>query len=352
MTTNMLFGTLLKELRNQKNLKLIDLATQMGMDKGLLSKIENNERRATKEQVEKLVQILDVNPKMLHTSWLASKIIYELEDQDYGLEALMVAEQIVKYNAIKSESLEDLEMDLIALKNQLDTYRPIPALQLENLINAYKIDYTFESNRIEGNTLTLQETALVVEKGLTINGKSMREHLEAINHAEAIDFITDLVKYNTPFTERILLQIHSLVLRGIDKENAGRYRSIQVRIGGSTYLPPAPYLIQKQMEEYFLFYEANINKMHPIVLAADMHEKLVTIHPFIDGNGRTSRLVMNLIALQNGYPIINISGEKMNRMDYYNALEQVQVHGNNKAFRLLVANYSKASLNEWIKLCS
>ena len=148
MTTNMLFGTLIKELRNQKNLKLIDLSTQIGMDKGLLSKIENNERRATKDQVEKFIQVLDANPQMLHTSWLASKIIYELEDQDYGLEALKLAEQIVKYNAIKSESLEDLEIDLIALKNQLDTYRPIPALQLENLINAYKIDYTFESKII------------------------------------------------------------------------------------------------------------------------------------------------------------------------------------------------------------
>lgn len=205
------FGTLIKELRISKKFKLIDLATQLRMDKGLLSKIENNERRATKDQVEKLIQILDANPKLLHTSWLASKIIYEIENQDYGLEALKVAEQIVKFNAIKSESLDDLTLELITLKNQLDTFQPIPASQLENLINAYKIDYTCESNRIEGNTLTLQETALVVEKGLTINGKSMREHLEAINHAEAIDFITDLVKYNTPFTERILLQIHSLV---------------------------------------------------------------------------------------------------------------------------------------------
>ena len=352
MTTNMLFGTLIKELRISKKLKLIDLATQLRMDKGLLSKIENNERRATKDQVEKLIQILDANPKLLHTSWLASKIIYEIENQDYVLEALKVAEQIVKFNAIKSESLDDLTLELITLKNQLDTFQPIPASQLENLINAYKIDYTFESNRIEGNTLTLQETALVVEKGLTINGKSMREHLEAINHAEAIDFITDLVKYNTPFTERILLQIHSLVLRSIDKENAGRYRNIQIRIGGSNYLPPAPFLIQKQMEDYFLFYESNVSKMHPVVLAADMHEKLVTIHPFIDGNGQTSRLVMNLIALQNGYPIINISGENKNRMDYYNALEQVQVHNNNKLFRVLIANYAKSSLSDWIKLCS
>ena len=352
MTTNMLFGTLIKELRISKKLKLIDLATQLRMDKGLLSKIENNERRATKDQVEKLIQILDANPKSLHTSWLASKIIYEIENQDYGLEALKVAEQIVKFNAIKSESLDDLTLELITLKNQLDTFQPIPASQLENLINAYKIDYTFESNRIEGNTLTLQETALVVEKGLTINGKSMREHLEAINHAEAIDFITDLVKYNTPFTERILLQIHTLILRSIDKENAGRYRNIQVRIGGSTYLPPAPFLIQKQMDDYFLFYESNVSKMHPVILAADMHEKLVTIHPFIDGNGRTSRLVMNLIALQNGYPIINISGENKNRMDYYNALEQVQVHNNNKLFRVLIANYAKSSLIDWIKLCS
>ena len=222
MTTNVLFGTLIKELRISKNLKLIDLATQLGMDKGLLSKIENNERRATKDQLEKFIKSLDANPKKLQTCWLASRIIYELEDEDYGLEALMVAEQIVKYHALKKESLDDLTEEILVLKNKLDGFRPIPVLQLENLINAYKIDYTYESNRIEGNTLTLQETALVVEKGLTINGKSMREHLEAINHAEAIDYITDLVKNKIPFNERTLLELHSLVLRGIDKENIKR----------------------------------------------------------------------------------------------------------------------------------
>ncbi len=352
MTTNVLFGTLIKSLRISKNIKLIDLATQLGMDKGLLSKIENNGRRATKDQLEKLIQLLNADAKLLQTTWLATKIIYELEEEEYGLEALAVAEQIVKYRALKSESLDKLTEELTGLKIELDSFRPIPILQLENLSNTDKIDYTFESNWIEGNTLTLQETAMIVEKGLTINGKSMREHLEAINHAEAIDFITNLVKNKMPFNAKTLLQLHSLILRGIDKENAGRYRNIQVRIGGSTFLPPPPYLIEKQIEDYFLFYEANNNKMHPIVLAADMHEKLATIHPFNDGNGRISRLVMNLIALQNGYPIINISGEKMNRMDYYNALEQAQVHNNNKAFRLLVANYAKSSLNEWIKLCS
>lgn len=245
MTTNKLFGTYIKEIRLGLNLKLVDVAIQIGVDKGLLSKIESNERRATKDQMEKLIVVLQADSKMLQTLWLASKIVYELEDMDYGLDALRVAEQIVKYSKIKNESLDDLCAELDDLKISLDKFRPIPTAQLQNLLAAYKIEYTYESNRIEGNTLTLQETAMVVEKGLTVHGKSMREHLEAINHAEAIDYLLDLVQNKVTFNERVLLELHALVLRGIDKDNAGRYRSIQVRIGGSSYLPPAPLFVAK-----------------------------------------------------------------------------------------------------------
>lgn len=126
----------------------------------------------------------------------------------------------------------------------------------------------------------------------------MKEHLEAINHSDAVDYIMDLVINKVELSEKILKEIHSLVLRGIDKENAGRYRQLNVRISGSSHLPPAHFIVPEKMDQYFSFYQNNKNVLHPIVLAADMHEKLVTIHPFIDGNGRTSRLVMNLILLQ------------------------------------------------------
>ena len=232
------------------------------------------------------------------------------------------------------------------LKLEYNQFRDMENVKIQE---ALAIEYTYESNRIEGNTLTLQETQLVIEKGLTISGKPLKEHLEAINHKEAIDFISDLVKDKETLNERNLLQIHSIILKSIDRENAGIYRKVPVLISGSTHTPPQPYLVQKLMEDYFIFYEENKNNLHPVLLSAEMHERLVTIHPFIDGNGRTSRLVMNLILLQNGFPIAVIKGDTDSRMNYYNALENARKE-NKVGFILLVAELVKESLERRIKL--
>jgi Fic family protein len=237
------------------------------------------------------------------------------------------------------------EIDVLKLKldkfRQFDSYRIAQALELE---------YTFESNRIEGNTLTLRETDLVINEGLTISGKSMREHLEAINHQEAIGYIKHLIEKNTTLNEREVLSIHNLILRGINPEDAGRYRKVQVMIKGSSFMPPQPFLVAKEMEDFFIWYETHKNSLHPIVLAAELHERLVTIHPFIDGNGRTSRLVMNLILLQNGYVIANIKGDYDNRMQYYNALETAQTKNNKEDFLLFVAQIEKESLVRYLEI--
>lgn len=131
-----------------------------------------------------------------------------------------------------------------ALKARLSSLRPLPVEALKKIEEAYNIEYTYESNRIEGNTLTLQETELVVNEGVTISGKSMREHLEAINHAEAIDYIRDFAKSDVEISERTIKQIQALVLHGINRENAGRYRSVPVRISGSTHAAPAVFVEQ------------------------------------------------------------------------------------------------------------
>ena len=180
--------------------------------------------------------------------------------------------------------------------------------------------------------MTLQETALVIEKGLTIGGKSLAEHLEAINHSFAIDYIKDVVQQNETISERIVLNIHRLILQGINNENAGRYRNVQVLISGAKHIPPQPYLVAKEMETLFLWYNENKDTLHPIELSAEMHEHLVTIHPFIDGNGRTARLLMNLILLQNGYPIAILKGDSENRLKYYNTLELAQTENNKQPF--------------------
>ncbi len=251
-----------------------------------------------------------------------------------------------------TEKIEELINQVDDLKKCLDSFRPLNNEQSKNLEQVFDIEYTYDSNHIEGNTLTLQETALVIEKGITVQGKPLKEHLEVINHKEAIDYIKDITKNILPFNETVLKNIHNIILCSIDRLNAGRYRDLQVRIVGSKHLPPPPYIIQKLMEDYFIFYEENKNKLHPVILSADMHEKLVTIHPFIDGNGRTARLVMNFLLLQNGYPIANISGDPKEKVNYYNALESVQINNDNTAFHCLILKEVKKTLFKYLESIS
>lgn len=222
-------------------------------------------------------------------------------------------------------------------------------MQLDKLNESFGVEYTYESNKIEGNSLSLQETYLVINDGLTIAGKSIQEHLEAINHDEAIEFVRDLASNKLPLTEYRLKQIHHLVLKGINRRHAGLYRSIPVRISGSSHIPPQPFDVPKLMTELFSFYEAEKNRMHPVLLAAEMHQRLVSIHPFVDGNGRTARLLMNLLLLQHGYTIAILKGNKTSRMNYYKALEAVQVNADTTPFFNLIVQHVEESLVEHLK---
>lgn len=196
--------------------------------------------------------------------------------------------------------------------------RPLPRSILHKLREQLIIDWTYNSNAIEGNTLSLNETKLILEDGLTIGRKSLKEHLETINHREAIEFVEHLSSSKkNKLTERNVREIHSLVMKGIDPDYAGQYRDIQVRISGSSHVPPEPILVASLMKKMM----KGINKdEHPIVQAAKAHFELVSIHPFVDGNGRTARLLMNLILMRNGYtPGIIL---KNDRKRYYDILEK------------------------------
>ena len=261
-----------------------------------------------------------------------------------------MAEKEIKYrktSAAKkiSKTVQNILDEIDVLKSKLDKFRQFDSYKI---VQALELEYTFESNRIEGNTMTLRATDLVINEGLTISGKSMREHLETINHQEAIAYIKHLMEKNTSLNERELLSIHNLILRGIHPEDAGRYRKVQVMIKGSSHMPSQPFMVAKEMEDFFIWYDTNKNSLHPIVLAAEMHERLVTIHPFIDGNGRTSRLVMNLILLQHGYIIANIKGDYESRMQYYQTLETAQTKNNKEDFLLFIAQIEKESLERYI----
>jgi len=344
--------TLLKNARELKGLKTREVAQLLGIDQALISKFENGTRKPTKDQVVKLASLLEIDFETLMVAWLKEKILYEIGQDDFALKAInMVREEMENsYVAIKkslSKNLSTILEEIDALKAKLDQFRQFDSYRIAQ---ALELEYTFESNRIEGNTMTLRETDLVINEGLTISGKSMREHLEVINHQEAIGYIKHLMDKNTSLNEREVLSIHNLILRGINPEDAGRYRRVQVMIKGSSYMPPQQFMVAKEMEDFFIWYETNKNSLHPIVLAAELHERLVTIHPFIDENGRTSRLAMNLILLQNGYVIANIKGDYDSRMQYYNALETAQTKNNKEDFLLFIAQTEKESLTRYLEI--
>ena len=232
------------------------------------------------------------------------------------------------------------------LNNKLNSKRPFSKETLKSLRNSINLEWTYNSNGIEGNTLTLRETQIVLE-GITVGGKTLREHLEAINHEKAIEYIEDLVKEKNPVTEWNIKNIHQLVLKEIDDKNAGKYRSENVAIMGATHTPPDHLIVPELMEKLILNYQ-KWNKYHPIIKAAIIHGELVKIHPFIDGNGRTSRLVMNLSLMNSGYLPVII--KKENRLEYYNALDKAHTTGDYTDFVKLVTNLEIEMINKYLNL--
>lgn len=203
-----------------------------------------------------------------------------------------------------------------ALKQELDRRRPLTQGELKRLRDEFLVEYTYHSNAIEGNTLTLQETALVLE-GVTIDRKPLKDHLEAVGHRDAFLYVRELVQNHTPFSEQVIRQIHTLVL--MDRpEDRGIYRRIPVRIMGAFHTPPDPVLVPEQMEQLVAAFAAK-SRLHPIFRAALFHLQFEGIHPFVDGNGRTGRLILNLMLMQAGYPPINV--KYGDRKRYYEAFD-------------------------------
>lgn len=348
----MVMNSLLKQSRNKKGILVKELAAKANIDQALVSKFESGQRLPTRKQVINLAQALDIPEQELLSAWMKAQLKKVIGADHHlipGIGDLLEAEptfRVAEPAASYIPFAEKLNV-LDTLRNRLQMLR---SKEHYRIIEALELEYTFESNRIEGNTLTLQETDLVVNQGLTVSGKSMREHLEAVNHTEAIAFIKELAGKSTAIKERDLLALHNLVLRGIDSENAGRYRRVQVMITGSKHVPPAPYMLAVQMEAFFAWFKQAEHDLHPVVLAAEAHERLVTIHPFIDGNGRTSRLLMNLILLRNGFVIANIKGDLPSRKAYYKALEAAQAEQSKVEFINLVLDEEKEALERYLKM--
>lgn len=223
---------------------------------------------------------------------------------------------------------------LDALKTRLAQYRPLDPHILNNLHENLVLRWTYHSNAIEGNTLTLKETKVALE-GITVGGKTLREHFEAINHRDAILLMEELVSRQQPLDEWTIKSLHQLILKNIDSDNADRYRQINVLISGADHRPPEALTVPEQMTTFIDWCNHEAQTLHPVERAARVHGEFVKIHPFVDGNGRTSRLLMNLELMKAGFPATVIEVEQ--RLAYYQALDTAHCTGDYEDFIALVS---------------
>lgn len=229
-------------------------------------------------------------------------------------------------------------------KERLDTHRPIPSYAVQSIKESLTMEWIFNSNSIEGNTLTLQETKLVLEEGITIKGKSLREHFEAVNHQDAIEYIETLADPSYVLNSSDILEVHALVLQKIEKEFAGRFRTSGVRISGANFTPPNALKIVDLIDE-LVEWTNTTKSIHICVLSAIFHHRFVWIHPFFDGNGRTARLLFNLLLMKEGYPPAIIL--KNDRKKYYDALNKAN-KGDYGKLVLLVLQAVERSLDIYL----
>ncbi|MCJ7758183.1 MAG: Fic family protein, partial [Gillisia sp.] len=231
-------------------------------------------------------------------------------------------------------------------KAMLQNSRPLPNIALQKIKEALSIEWTYNSNSIEGNNLTLRETQMVLREGITIKGKSLREHFEAKNHETALNFLYKLVNRDHLFNSKDILSLHELVLRSIEDDFAGRLRNASVRIAGANFLPPNAQKVSGLLDELIQFVNTNPLELNDIELATVFHHKFVWIHPFFDGNGRTVRLVMNLLLMRSGFPPAIIL--KNDRKKYYDALNSAN-KGNYSKLALLMSQALERTLNIYLQ---
>lgn len=234
------------------------------------------------------------------------------------------------------------------LKAKLDAYRPLPTPVIKNLRDNLLVNWTYETNAIEGNTLTLKETKVVLE-GITVGGKQVREMLEAINHQEAIFMLEEAVSKKAELSEWLIKSLHHLILRAIDDAHAGVYRTFNVAISGAQHTPPESIYIASQMQDFVKAYQTDRQALHPVIRAAYVHGEFVKIHPFADGNGRTSRLLMNFELMKNGFPPAVIRYDQ--RLAYYEALDLAHTTGDYAPFvNLVCVSVEQAFEPYWMAL--
>lgn len=232
--------------------------------------------------------------------------------------------------------------------DQIQKLRPLPPSAVQKLKDQFSLEMTYNSNAIEGNRLTLKETFLVINEGITIKGKSLKDHLEVKDHYEALQYLYDSIEHGKHHTlsEMFIRNMQNIIVQDTDPDWAGKYRDSNVIITGADHTPPDASEVPVLMRDLLNFARQNKKKLHLIELSAILHHKLVHIHPFFDGNGRTARLVMNLLLLQEGYPLVIIL--KNDRKKYYETLSKAD-KGNIIPFVQFIAQAVERSMNIYLK---
>ncbi len=230
---------------------------------------------------------------------------------------------------------------------KLNKLRPISSALLLKLKERFEVEMTYNSNAIEGNTLTLKETYWVIQQGITVKGKPLKDHLEAKNHKEALDYLYELIEPNSSHTisEHLIKSLHALVIQDINRSIAGQYRNVDVFITGTDHVPPSALEVHHKMRELVEWGRKNYKKMNVIEFGAIFHHKFVHIHPFQDGNGRVGRLLMNIFLMQYGFPLTII--QKNDRQKYYRVLAAAD-NENYKPLIIFVAQAILRSLNIYL----
>jgi Fic family protein len=248
------------------------------------------------------------------------------------------------YKAVLSEDLIELLDEKLAALNDL---RPIPPSLMAQLKERFQVEMTYNSNAIEGNTLTLNETYWVIQEGITVKGKPLRDHLEAKNHQQALSYLYDLIeegKYRD-ITEKTIKQLHYYTVQDSDPSIAGQYREVDVKITGTDHLPPSATTLKEDMKGFIKWGIRHEDDYHLVEFAARFHHRLAAIHPFVDGNGRTARLAMNLVLMKAGFPLAVILNN--DRKKYYRVMRQAD-KGNCKDLVIFMAQAVIRSLNMYL----
>ena len=330
--------TLLKSARELKGYTIREVAQQLIIDKALISKFESGTRKPTKEQIIKLAALLNIDQETLLIAWLKDKILEQIEDDPLALKVLQEVEKTIKNKKSLSgytisDELKKYLITIDQLKLKLCNYK---GQVLENVLHQLDINYTYESNRLEGNTLSFEETELVVNKGMTIAGKSMKEHLEAINHYEA--FINTRNDFSKKFilTTEIIVNIQNLMGRGIQNFNED--------------LKNIPQTNQLENDPIFNWFETNKNNLHPLILAVKTHEFLIKHSSTHYLKESVLRLIMNVILSSKNYLITTIPANTELIAKYHEVIKNAQSSENDESYLIFIAQAQIISLEKVLNL--